>query len=92
MYDRPPVDYRQLAEISDSEQRERTRREWGLVGLDEDRQPTDTLSAGDGRQSIINWAIVESAPTYCLTTGNVFRVPERTACALGGPPQRLSSG
>lgn len=45
-----------LAEIDDAEERARFRREWGLLGLDEDGKPGPTPSDGNGPESLLNAA------------------------------------
>ncbi len=53
---------KQLAAISDPEQRERTRREWGLLGLDKQGRPGYMPISGSGLQSAINRGIVGDCP------------------------------
>jgi hypothetical protein len=58
-----PVDiFKQLAEISNREERERFRREWGLVGLDGHGRPGYVPIYGSGYQSAINQGVVGSDP------------------------------
>jgi len=51
-----------LAEIDDPEERARFRREWGLLGLDEDGRPGPSPSDGNGPESSFNAAVAPRSP------------------------------